>query len=484
MADHAAASLPSPSAEHRRIAAESFDHANQAAASGNYDYAIHLLLTCCKLDPANVVYRQTLRRTQKARFNNNLRGSWFANVTSSPAKARIKTAKKAGDFLKVLEHGEEVLVRNPWDTGVQMDMAEAAVAIGQLDLAIWMLEQAREKDAKDARVNRVLARLYERRGLFAQAINLWELVRKADPEDVEAMHKAKDLAATDTIARGRYQEMVSRESDEDEGGKRPISFAPTEPDAARPARPEARWVSEADGLRNLIEKDPTDAHLYLQLAGLYRRAGQVDNARVVLQGGLGPTGNDFRLAVELAEVELEPFRRNLDITEEKLRVQPQDEGLRKIRIRLLKEINTRELDLHRMRADRYPNEMIHRLELGVRLLRAGQLDEAIVELQKARADEGLRWRALLYLGYCFKGRNNWRLAQRNFEEAYKELPQGDEAVRKEILFQLAQGCAEAGDLGHAIDLGTELADLDFGYREIGRLLDEWQTRQKQDQVSQ
>ncbi len=478
MADHAAR-LPSPSAEHRRIAAESFERANQVVANGQYDYAIQLLRTCCKLDPASLAYRQALRRTQKARFHNNLRGSWLAVVTNSPAKARIRAAKKAGDSLKVLEHGEDVLVRNPWDTGVQMDMADAALAVGQADMAIWMLEQAREKDPKDTKVNRALARLYERRGLFGQAINLWELVRKADPTDLEAMHKAKDLAASDTIARGRYQEMVSRESAPGEG---PIHFAPNEPDAAKPTRPEARWTGEAEGLRQLIEKDPTDAHLYLQLAALYRRAGQLDNARLVLQSGLAPTGRDFRLAVELAEVELEPFRRNLGITEEKLRAQPQDEELRKIRIRLLKEINTRELELFRMKADRYPGDLTHRLELGVRLLRAGQLDEAIVELQAARGDDRLRWRALLYLGYCFKGRNNWKLAQRNFEEAYKEVPEAEEGVRKEILFQLAQGCAEAGDLTTAIDLGTELANLDFGYRDIGRLLDEWQRRKQQANV--
>lgn len=481
MAEHVASSLPSPSAEHRRIAAESFDRANQVVANGDFDYGVQLLLTCCKLDPANIVYRQGLRRAQKARFHDNLRGSLFALVTNSPAKARIRAAMKARQYVKVLEHGEEVLVRNPWDTGVQMDMAEAAEALGQLDLAIWILEQARDKDAKDIKVNRALAQLCERRGHFAQAIELWELVRKADPADVEAARKAKDLAASDTIARGRYHQMVREPAGP---ARAPISFAPSDPEAGRPARPEPRWAGEADGLRKLIEKDPTDAHLYLQLAALYRRAGQIDHARIVLQEGLGPTGNDFRLAAELAEVELEPFRRNLGITEEKLRVQPQDEELRKIRIRLLKEINTRELELYRIKADRYPDDMSHRLELGVRLLRAGQLDEAIVELQKARNDAQQRWRALLYLGYCFKGRNNWRLAQRNFEEALQDLPGSEESVRKEILFQLAQGCAEAGDLAKALDLGSELANMDFAYREIGRLLDEWQARARQDHVSQ
>jgi hypothetical protein len=66
------------------------------------------------------------------------------------------------------------------------------------------------------------------------------------------------------------------------------------------------------------------------------------------------------------------------------------------------------------------------------------------------------------------------LAQRNFEEALQTLPAGEEASRKELLFQLAQGAADSGDLSKAIDLAYELANLDFGYRDIGKLLDKWQ----------
>jgi tetratricopeptide (TPR) repeat protein len=177
------------------------------------------------------------------------------------------------------------------------------------------------------------------------------------------------------------------------------------------------------------------------------------------------------------------FRRDLALTEQRLKAAPQDEDLRQIRTGLMREINSRELDLYRRKADRFPTEMVHRFELGVRLLRAGQIDEAIRELQAARADPRQHGRALLYLGYCFKSRNNWRLARRNFEEALQGLPAGEDAVRKEILFQLAQGCAEAGDLAAAVDLGMELANLDFAYRDIGQLLDGWQTRLQQSKVA-
>jgi tetratricopeptide (TPR) repeat protein len=484
MAKHDSSSLTAPSAEQRRVAAGQFERANQVIATGNYDYGIQLLMTCCKLDPANLIYRQALRKTEKVKFKNNLRGSRMAFLTNSPAKTKLKAAKAAGDYLKVLEYGEEVLLRNPWDAGTQMDMAEAADALGLLDLAVWTMEHARQKNPDDITVNRALARLYEKRGNFSQAIGLWEMVRKANPNDLEAQHKGKDLAASDTIARGNYQAVVgtdpgANDATEEHSGVGRSSSPQEEP--AQLTVAQARVAREAAALQNKIAADPTNAGIYLQLATLYRRDHQLDKAKAVLEEALGPTGNAFDLSVELADLEIEPFRRNLALTDEKLREEPQDEELRKIRIRLLKEINTRELDLYRQKSERYPTEMVHRVELGMRLLRAGQTDVAILELQAARSDPRQRWRAMLYLGYCFKTRNNWRLAQRNFEEALQNLPTTEESFRKELIFQLASGAAESGDLSRAIELGYELANLDFGYREIGRLLDDWQERMQKAQ---
>src|SRR5947209_18927990 len=110
-------SVPEPSPEQRRIVAERFERANQVISTGDFDYGIQLLLTCCKMDPINLTYRQALRRTQKAKFKNNMRGSRFAMLSTSAGKARLKASKRSKEFLKVLEQGEEVLVRNPWDIG-------------------------------------------------------------------------------------------------------------------------------------------------------------------------------------------------------------------------------------------------------------------------------------------------------------------------------------------------------------------------------
>lgn len=485
MPEQPAPTVPSPTADQRRIAQDSFAKAREAIGNEQLDYAINLLLTCCRLDPANFFYRQNLRKTQKEKYGNNLRGSTFAFLTTPRLKGRVKAAKRNRDYLKALEYAEQVLCKNPWDLGTQLDMAEAFDALNLSDLAVFTLDQARQKHPKDATLNRALARQFEKRGDFKSAIVLWQLVKESNPSDVEAAHKAKDLAASDTIAKGQYEEAAS-------GSKESPVLNRIETRATEKVDKLAR---DADPLRKRIEADPTEPSLYVQLANLYRRHGQADRARATLQQGLGPTGNAFQLQLELMDLDLAPVRKNLELTEARIRKLKEkssaeddtaenstddgdlsDKELMHLRAKLVKEVNTREIDLYRVKADRFPSETQHRIELGTRLLKADLIDEAIAELQVARRDEKLKWKAAMLLGVCFRKRNNWRLAQRNFEEALTALPPGEEGGKKELLFQLASGCAENGDLSRAIDLGHELANLDFTFKNIGKLLDEWNDR--------
>ncbi len=468
--------LRAVTADSRSIAVKSFEKANNAISSSQYDYAIKLLLECCRRDPANFLFRQTLRRTQKAKYGNNMRGSRLAFFTTLRLRTQLKKAEHSRDHQRVMDLGEQILSKNPWDIGVQKDMAEAADALGLLDLAIFILDQARQKDPRHPTLNRMQARYFEKRGNFNHAIALWALVKEAVPSDVEADHKVKDLTASETIQRGGYAAATAERDDGE--AETPLAHPKMGPQmeaADRSAR-------ETEALLARIQTTPTDAQLYLKLAEIYRRTGQLDRVRATIEQGLAPTGNDFRLATELMELDLEPFRKNLGLAEQRInRVEAGEddprhtlEDLKKIRAKLAKEINAREVELYRARSSRYPQDNNYRLELGIRLVEADQLDAAITEFQQARKDTRWGWKASLHLGLCFKKRHNWRLAQRNLEEALAAVPPTDEASRKELLFQLATGFAEAGELQRAIDLGHDLANIDFGYHQIGKLLDGWE----------
>lgn len=438
--------LAFPSPEDRRNAAGQLERAQQVAACGSLDYSIQILLDCCRLDPGNLLYRQTLRQTEKTRFRNNRRGSRLAFLTTIWARARARKARRSSNHRKVLEYGEEVLTRNPWDVGIHKDMADAADALGLLDVAIWLLEQARQYSPHLLALNRSLARLYEKRGTFASACVLWKLVSEADPSDVEASHKARDLGAVS----GR--DASSRQDRNGDGD---------------------RLARETAELRGRIEEDPTKVQTWLRLAALLRKAGQCDQARAVLHEALGPTGNDFHVNLELADLEIEPFRADLAIVQDKL-AESADPKLEDLRGQLVQEINSREMDVYRQRSDRFPEDRAARFELGLRLLRAGRVDEAGTELDKVRGDASLAGPALFYLGLCRKQRKRLLQALALWEEALPLLTE-DPLLYKEVLLKLAEGSAAAGEPARAVEWARELAHVSPGFGNIDQLAQDWQT---------
>jgi len=469
--------LPKLTSEQRRAASGQFERANQVLKAGDHDYGLQLLLECCKIDPGNLIYRQALRQAQRSKYQNNEKGQPLAYIRSLMTRLSLKKSMLRGDFRDALVKAELILMRNPWDLTTHLVMAKAFEELGWPDHALWTLEQIRPMHPRNPKVNKPLARLYERRGNFNQAIALWEIVRQADPDDHDAARKSKDLSASATIAKGKYAEALAEpaasQAQTDTATDQPVLGRT---DVGPLMESEDRHPREVANLLERIKQNPKNANGYLQLSGLYRKAEQYDKARSILQQGSLETNNHFEISQEVFDLDIEPFRRDLGVTDERIRLAPTDKELVQIRDRLAKEINTRELEYYRRRSDRSPTDTTARFEMGLRLMRVGQLDEAIKELQTIRNDPRFHGKALFYLGLCFQTRKNWRLAQRNFEEALQQLGAGDTYLRKEAMYLLAVGYANVGEMERAIDLGCELANMEFNYKDIGNLLDDWQTK--------
>jgi serine/threonine-protein kinase len=195
------------SEEQRQVAAGQFERARQVLAGYSQEkgYAYELLLSCCKLDPANLAYRSGLRQAAHEVRRRRGLGRWLAPLTALAAKTRLKAAKHAHDYRKVLVHGEEVLARYPDDVATHLDMANAAGRLRLANLQIWLLEQASMLDLKDPEALRLLAAAYERQNDFDRAIAVWQRIRKQFPTDADAARKINALSIKETIIRGNYE---------------------------------------------------------------------------------------------------------------------------------------------------------------------------------------------------------------------------------------------------------------------------------------
>jgi hypothetical protein len=183
--------------ERRRLAEGRFRHAQQSLAAGNHDYGIGVLLTCCAIDPGNVFYRQALRHAREAAGEHPAGGGW---LRFGFTWLKFQASKALGNRRKVLEHGERLLLLRPRDLGIPIEMARAAEGLGLLELAVWLLERAREHHSGEAKLNRALARLFEKQRQLDKAAALWQQVSEAEPDDAQAAAKVRELAARQTLA--------------------------------------------------------------------------------------------------------------------------------------------------------------------------------------------------------------------------------------------------------------------------------------------
>jgi tetratricopeptide (TPR) repeat protein len=182
------------------------------------------------------------------------------------------------------------------------------------------------------------------------------------------------------------------------------------------------------------------------------------------------------LAVEQADLNLEPLRHDISLAKERVEQEPTNTELQAMLTRLDQELQAREIELCRLQADRQPGDPTKQLELGIRLLKARQFEAALEAYQRVRNDPKLAWQALVYSGYCYLNQNNWPRAAPLFEEALPLIPADAEATRKEVLFLLACHGAGTATWPKALQYGAELAKLDSSYRGIEEFLTDWRRK--------
>ncbi len=203
-------------AEH--TAEAQFHLAQKAIAAGDDRGGLQLLFSCCRLDPARLAYRQAVREAAKNLRSAKAALGWWCRLRVGYHYLIVRSAKRFGKPLQVLDHGERVLALQPQHLKTHLLLAEAALTCRFHDLVPWLLEQATHEHGPHPLLHRAAALFWERQGNGRQAMSHWELVTASDPDNSEARFHLKQLSARETLARGRYQDHFdTRLLDSDQG---------------------------------------------------------------------------------------------------------------------------------------------------------------------------------------------------------------------------------------------------------------------------
>ena len=134
-------------------------------------------------------------------------------------------------------------------------------------------------------------------------------------------------------------------------------------------------------------------------------------------------------------------------------------------------LNRTELEVYRSRSDRYPDNASLKFEFALRLQRAKNYAEAIKVYQQSMADTKRKAAIHLGLGECFQGIKQFKLATSNFEQAVAATSDREPEQKKIALYRAGKLSLFMKNLEVAEKHLTELAGLDFGYKDVGDLLD-------------
>ncbi|HKX46727.1 MAG TPA: hypothetical protein VJP77_08485, partial [Planctomycetota bacterium] len=104
-------------------------------------------------------------------------------------------------------------------------------------------------------------------------------------------------------------------------------------------------------------------------------------------------------------------------------------------------------------------------QLARRLLRAGEPDAAIAELQRAQGDPRLRREVPFLLGRAFQDKGYLDLAAKEYGAALEGLPPTEERA-KEIRYNLSLVSEQAGDLAAAREHLARVFEVDIGFRDV------------------
>jgi tetratricopeptide (TPR) repeat protein len=364
---------PIPPAK-RRMLQQCFEHGSKSSAQGQFDYADQMFSQCVVGDPSNPIYVGNLIGNLHKKYNNNKSGAKLASMRGATSKAAVKNAARKKDWTAVITSGLEMLKLNPWDASTLGDMAQACQELGYDECQVIYLSSAVDADVRDPETNRLLARALGRQGEYDKAIGCWTRVLQAKPNDEEAQKQIPALTTEKTIEKGGYETAESSTevmADKQAQAERQGSAGPR-------AAPEQQ-------IERKIAKDPGNMSLYLELADLHLKEEKFDEAEKVFERALQASGGSIDMRERLEDVQLQRARKQVVIAEKRAMTEKSDEAV-KLAQQMKSELNSKELEVYRARCDRYPNNLAYRTELGLRLFKAKNFQEAIKVFQEARGD--------------------------------------------------------------------------------------------------
>jgi len=430
-----------------------FDRADEVAGTGNWDFAIELYLEGIRREPDNI------QRGHQPLHEVGLKRK--AQGGKKPGMIESLKRRPGKDAMENLINAEYLMAKDPGSVSGMAQVLKAAQALDKPELINWIakiLLEAQRQGKPNKSVLLQLTDAFDAIEEYALAVVACEMAHQLDPSNAKLVERIKDLGARETIKKGKY----------DQEGE--FTRAVKDMDKQQELVQEDALVKGGDFLRAQIdqarrayEESPTvqgKINAFVDALLKTNDEGDENEAIDVLTKAHKDTGA-YQYKARIGDIKI----RQMEARYRKL----MERGDKEAALAQARQQLAFELQEYTERAANYPTDLAVKFELGKRQFLAGKYDDAIGSLQQAQRDPRRHVSALNYLGQAFAKKGWHQEAAETLERALQvEMP---ESRKKDIYYNLGDTYEKMGHLDKAEAMFSDLAQIDFNYRDVRTRLD-------------
>ena len=437
----------------------------------NPQYAIEVLTGILGRNPGCIEVRRSLRKAQKAMHGT--KKGLFDGLTNALTSGKIAKSVEA-DPEAAINAAEVVLAKKPTDVNANKTLALAGLKIGLPELAAFAYEELAANDPGQIQHFVDLANVWISAGEFDQALAAADKGLKLFPGNGDLQEAVRKASVSKTMKKGNWEDkgdFQSKLKDKDEALRLDQS--------ARTVTDAATALVQAGEIAQKIQAAPDNLDLYREIVRLFLMAEDLDSGIAWLQRGRLTTLGKADTSLERQESDLiiRRYERISKQLREAITANPADTSSKDALAKNETELTDFRLKTSIALVERYPNDFSYRYELGVLLLVAERIEEAVQQLQYAQRNPKFRQPALLAIGRAFTLGAKYDLAVEQLSTAKSEVPMMND-LKKEIIYSLGDTFEKMGKPKEAVDEYKIIYMADSGYRDVAKKINDFYERQK------
>ncbi len=442
-----------------------FKRAGSVAETDNFDYAIDLYLEGLRCAPEQLEKGHLELYTLAVHRQAN--GGKKPSVTEKVRHLRGKTP------LDRMLNSEYLLAKDPQHLPYAEAMLKAAVAGEYNKTAKWiadMILQANNVAEKPSVQTYILLKdSYLAMGQLERAVIACRMAATLKPDDAELADEYNNLSAELAVDKGNYDTQDDFRSSMKDRQKQEERH--TQQAALKTSDFHASAIAQA---RKELDKNPSSSVNILDLARALAETGNNDDEdqAVELLTDAYENKSDFSFKRLAGEIKIRQIKRKIRQTQTTLEANPADEKDESQLEQLLQHLKEFELEHYKLSMENYPTDLRAKYEYAVRLLQNEQYDQAIPLFQDAQRDPRCRIAAMDKIGLAFFKKGWFADAVDVFTKALDSQEIKDDAIAKELQYNLARSCEENGDKEKALQNYRQIAQMDFAYKDVKKRIDE------------